>query len=48
MKGGVYNVEYLKQQHDPITGEKILKSEKEIEEKIGEIENLLEAKNKNK
>lgn len=23
MKGGVYNVEYLKQQHDPITGEKL-------------------------
>ena len=23
MKGGVYNVEYLKQQYDPITGEKL-------------------------
>lgn len=23
MKGGIYNVEYLKQQHDPITKEKL-------------------------
>jgi len=23
MKGGIYNIEYLKQQYDPITGEKL-------------------------